>query len=248
MMDLGDLLFLVMGFWCGPALAEICPPDWHRYGESCYVVLNQTIGWYEANSTCVALQANIAVPNSKLENNFLWKLFLQVIQKPRVGLWIGCYDIEEEGNWEKYCPGLNNVNDSYQNWGTGQPSNDSDRDTDCVAYSFDSNGYWGVQYCTNHRFVACERHVNTATPVFCTQTGDDGRLITQCLRRHVMKKLPGTGVISCGKACRSEPRCRSFNLLEQGGGKMVCQLNNATRHEAAEGDMTEKENCYFYDL
>ena len=129
--------------------------------------------------------------------------------------------------------------------GTGQPNDIIN--ADCAALNLVYRT-WNAQYCTNLRFAACERPVNTATPVFCTQTGDDGRLTTQCPFRHVMKELPGTGVISCGKACRSEPRCRSFNLLEQGGGKMVCQLNNATRHEAAEGDMKEKENCYFYDL
>ena len=241
MMDLGDLLFLVMGFWCGPTLAEICPPDWHRYGESCYVVITRRINWHAANRTCVELQANLAVPNSQSENSFIWDLLFQQTygQTPLYGAWIGLNDIKEEGNWH------NQKTDVYENWGTGQPN--AIINADCAALNLVYRT-WSAQYCTNLRFASCERPVNTATPVFCIQTGDDGRLTTQCLFRHVMKELPGTGVISCGKACRSEPRCRSFNLLEQGGGKMVCQLNNATRHEVAEGDMKEKENCYFYDL
>ena len=90
--------------------------------------------------------------------------------------------------------------------------------------------------------------VNSVTPIFCLQTGNDGRFTSQCLFNHVTKEQAGNGIVSCGKACRSDPRCRSFNLLEQEGGKMVCQLNNATRHEAAEGEMKEEENCYFFDL
>ena len=249
-MDLGDLLFLVMGFWCGPTLALICPPDWHRYGESCYVVITRRMNWHAANRTCGESQANLVVPNSKLENNFIWELFLQTFDQDNTSksLWIGCNDIEEEGNWQN-CPLNDDETDAYKNWKEGEP--DDKNDTDCAIIKM--NSHWkskwiGIQ-CRNKRFPTCERPVNTATPLFCIQTGDDGRLITQCLFRHVMKELPGMGVISCGKACRSEPRCRSFNLLEQGGGKMVCQLNNATRHEAAEGDMKEeKENCYFYDL
>ena len=69
---------------------------------------------------------------------------------------------------------------------------------------------------------------------------NDGRFTSQCLFNHVTKEQAGKGIVSCGKACRSDPRCRSFNLLEQEGGKMVCQLNNATRHEAAEGEMKEE--------
>ena len=79
--------------------------------------------------------------------------------------------------------------------------------------------------------------------------GHDGRIKSQCLVGHVMKELRADGVVSCGKACRSEPRCRSFNLLmEKGSGKMVCQLNNATRHEAADGNMKARDKCYFFDL
>ena len=36
--------------------------------------------------------------------------------------------------------------------------------------------------------------------------------------------------------------------MEKGSGKMVCQLNNATRHEAADGNMKAREKCYFFDL
>ena len=241
MMDLGDLLFLVMGFWCGPALAEICPPDWHRYGESCYFVITQQLDWYEANRTCVQSQANLAVPNSELENNFLVELLLQTFDnKPHI--WIGCNDIEEEGNWQN-CPLKNDIG-VYENWKKGNPN--INNDANCAMCSLGSNGQWHDKDCAVTGSAPCERPVNSAAPVFCFQTGDDGRLTTQCPFRHVMKELPGMGVMSCGKACRSEPRCRSFNLLEQGGGEMVCQLNNAIRHEAADEDM--KENCYFYDL
>ena len=237
------VLLLLLGI-CGRLLAEICPPDWHRYGESCYFFIPRTMDWYDANRTCVELQANLAVPNLKAEQNFIWDLFLHQ-QISSTSLWIGCNDIEEEGNWQ-HCP-LKGEPNTYGNWEEGKPSSTNDN-YDCGVLWVDFNGQWDNYECFHPKNAVCELPVNSVTPIFCLQTGNDGRFTSQCLFNHVTKEQAGNGIVSCGKACRSDPRCRSFNLLEQEGGKMVCQLNNATRHEAAEGEMKEEENCYFFDL
>ena len=242
-MGVVDILLLVLGV-SGQLLAQICPPDWHRYGESCYFVITQTMDWYEANRTCAISQANLAIPNSQFEHDFIWQLFRQEVGHS-YSLWIGCNDIEEEGKWQ-HCP-LNGEPNAYENWKTGEP-NDSPSPSDCAALWEGAGGLWDDQKCDwNGNYALCELPVIN-TPVFCLQTGNDGRITSQCLFNHVMKEQAGNGIVSCGKACRSDLRCRSFNLLEQEGGKMVCQLNNATRHEAAEGEMKEEENCYFFDL
>ena len=233
--------------FCIMAAAEICPPDWHRYGESCYFIIKDKMDWYKARSTCVESRANLAIPNLQSEQDYIWKLYLkQFDQNPFTDLWIGCNDIEVEGTWQD-CP-LRGEPDAYENWADREPNNLFDED--CGSMVVAKNGNWDDKLCSSsiYQFHAvCERPI-TNTPVLCLQTGNDGRLISQYMLHHVLEELPGKSVVSCGKACRSQPRCRSFNLLEQDEGKMVCQLNNANRRQVADGDMKVNERCYFFDL
>ena len=77
-----------------------------------------------------------------------------------------------------------------------------------------------------------------------------GRGGSRCLLGHVVKELPADGVLSCGKACRLEPRCQSFNLLDQGGRgeKMTCKLNNVKCDFADESDFEGIGKCYLFDI
>ena len=237
------LLFLVA---CYTTLAAICPTDWQRYGESCYFLITQPMNWYDANDTCFKSHATLAVPNSQTEQTFIWEMFPELLKgtKPTRSLWIGCNDLQEVGNWQ-HCP-LKNESDVYQNWEEGRPGNNAEKN--CVVMSRFSAGQWRNLYCTRTKYATCERPLDTTTPVFCLQAGSNGRVESHCLFGHVMQELRAEGVMSCGKACRSEPRCRSFNLLGLGRGEMVCQLNNATLQEAADGDMKANDKCYFFDL
>ncbi|XP_071805088.1 snaclec mucetin subunit beta-like [Asterias amurensis] len=244
-MNIGVLLFLV---GCYATLAAICPTDWQRYGESCYLLITQKLDWQDARDICIELHADLAFPNSDAEQKFIWEMYGGFYPAFPGGLWIVCNDFEETGNWQP-CPLSDN--NGYQHWATGFPQNTNNH---CVAMS-SSIGFFGGQWANRNcngiykKYATCEYHVNTTTPLVCLQTGPDGRVESQCLVGHVMTELRADGVMSCGKACRSEPRCRSFNLLmEQGPGKMVCQLNNATRHEAADGNMKARDKCYFFEL
>ncbi|XP_071805936.1 lectin BRA-3-like [Asterias amurensis] len=246
-MNLALVLLLLVG--CYEALAAICPTDsdWQRYGESCYFI-TQRMNWAEANETCIKSNAALAVPNSKTEQTFIWSMFLDFFtgSQPTRHLWIGCYFNQEAGGWQK-CP-LRNASNTYENWKEGNPENDEPA-TDCAVMNWKYNGQWGDRPCSNTMFAICELQVDITLHSFCIKTGPGGRIKSQCLVGHVMKELRADGVVSCGKVCRSEPRCRSFNLLmKQGPGKMVCQLNNATRYEATSVDMIENDNCYFFDL
>ena len=125
---------------------------------------------------------------------------------------------------------------------------DNNEGQDCAMMSRGNDGKWKDRDCSKTYNAVCQQPtVTSSTPVYCLHTGSDGRISSQCLFGHVMKELPAHGVVSCGKACRLEPRCRSFNLLEQGRGKMACQLNNVTSEEAPE-DLIVMGNCYFFDL
>ncbi|XP_033646717.1 lectin BRA-3-like [Asterias rubens] len=188
-------LSIVLVVYCGCLLAEICPPDWHRYGESCYLFAMLRVDWFEANHTCAQSEANLAVPTSRFEQDFIWKLYLKVFdQKPPSSLWIGCNDIEEEGNWQ-HCP-LKGETNAYENWAGRQPNNANN--ADCAVMRVDMNGTWDDQHCINLNLHAvCE------LPVYNSR-----RLTPQCLLRHAMDELQGTS----GKDYRSRPRCHSFML------------------------------------
>ena len=196
----------------GCMLAEICPPDWQRYGESCYFIITDMMDWYEANRTCAESRANLAIPTSQSEQDYIWELFMNEFdQTPGTSLWIGCNDIEEEGKWQ-HCP-LNGETKGYENWADGEPNNMPQ--SDCVKMWDTGNGQWDDTLCSRKdEYAVCERHVKN-TLVSTTQTDIIGRLTPQCLLHHAMKELMGNGVASCGKSCRSHPRCHSFKLMEQ---------------------------------
>ena len=227
-------------------MAAICPTDWQRYGESCYLLITRPMNWQDANDTCRPHGA-LTVPNSEAEQAFIWDIFTSYFGvEPPLDLWFGCSDIEEEGVWTP-CS-LREEDHAYNKWKYDQPSNKSEQN--CAAMKKGFGGRWADRKCSLELCAMCEVLIKSTTiPVFSLQTGPDGRVESKCLVGHVMKELRADGVVSCGKACRSEPRCRSFNLLmEKGSGKMVCQLNNVTRHEAADGNMKARYKCYFFDL
>ena len=89
--------------------------------------------------------------------------------------------------------------------------------------------WWVNQNCYNTIYMqaTCKLPIINYPP-FCLQIGSDGHITSQCLTGHVMMEIQAQGVVSCGKACLSHPRCSSYNLLDQGPGKMECQLNNIT--------------------
>ena len=228
-------------------LSAICPPLWQRYGESCYFVVTENMTWFQANRTCHSTGAKLAVPNSHGEQTFIWKMYEQISRGRLLkvkGLWIGCNDLEEHGKW-KHCP-LSGRNDSYANWFENQPNR---KDAHCVAMITRKSGRWGDKLCTSKTYAVCElSEIASSSWAYCTQTGADGRVASRCLSGHVIKELPATGVVSCGKACRSDLRCQSFNLWRH-HDKEMCQLNNDTLQDASDRALLETEqSCVYFAL
>ena len=227
--------------YSGPSMAGIHSTKWLQFGESCYFVVTETMTWFQANRTCHSTGAKLAVPNSHGEQTFIWKMYEQISRGklPR-SLWIGCNDLEEHGKW-KHCP-LSGRNNSYANWLENQPD---DEKAHCVAMTRRENGRWGDKLCTREIYAVCELSASSSW-AYCTQTGADGRIASRCLSGHVIKELPATGVVSCGKACRSDPRCQSFNLWRR-HDKEMCQLNIDTLQDASDGALLETEqSCVYY--
>ncbi|XP_071784869.1 C-type lectin domain family 10 member A-like [Asterias amurensis] len=182
-MHVNQVFGLVLGVYCGHLLAEACPPDWHRYGESCYYIIKDKMDWYQARSTCAESRASLAIPNSKSEQEYIWELFLKGFdQTPDASLWIGCNDIEKEGNW-KHCP-LKGETKAYENWQDGEP-NDYESGEDCGKMGSYFHGKWNDNTCNEENYAVCEITFSK-TPKFCLQTGKDGRLVSpeHSLPRH----------------------------------------------------------------
>ncbi|XP_071784871.1 echinoidin-like [Asterias amurensis] len=174
-MRLNQVLSLVLCIYCGRLLAEVCPRDWHRYGESCYFIIMDKMDWYQANRTCAKSRGNLLIPNSKSEQDYIWELFLKGFdQTPDASVWIGCNDIEEEGNWQ-HCP-LKGETDAYDNWKDGE-LNDYGPGEDCGVMWRGFDGKWADHICSDQNYAVCETTVSN-TPKFCLQTDKDGRLVS----------------------------------------------------------------------
>ena len=143
-MRISQALILALGVYCGRLVAEICPPDWQRYGESCYFIIKDKMDWYQANRTCAESRANLAIPNSKSKHDYMWELFLKEPDMTSTDHWIGCNDIEEEGNWQ-HCPLPGDIN-AYENWAEKEP-NDNKGGEDCGAQVNKYNGQWDDRKC-----------------------------------------------------------------------------------------------------
>ncbi|XP_038079230.1 echinoidin-like [Patiria miniata] len=243
------VFFVAMGW--PTSQAAICPTGWLRFGETCYLVVTTPLTWGDASRECHTKKAELVLPQCQTEQDAIWEMFLQIYHgNPSKHIWIGCSDIEEEGKWHP-CPLRSSSSDAYQNWKDDQPDNDLNGNADCAAMINGAGGRWGDRGCTERHFSACQLPADTDTALsFCLQVGTEGRLASpSCLVDHVVKELPVRGVVECGKACRSEPRCRSFNLLEEGPETMLCQLNNVARRQVEGEDSIPKlQNCYFFEM
>ena len=195
-MNLIQLVCLIVSVSSTTTSTEICTTG-ERYEGLCYFIISPVkMTWYEAREHCEESGATLAIPSSQSVQDFIWGIaereFDQGLQ--RASLWIGCNDIEEEGNWQ-HCP-LKGETNAYENWAGRQPNNANN--ADCAVMRVDMNGTWDDQHCINLNLHAvCE------LPVYNSR-----RLTPQCLLRHAMDELQGTS----GKDYRSRPRCHSFML------------------------------------
>ncbi|XP_038050647.1 perlucin-like protein [Patiria miniata] len=246
-MDVFGILLLFIG--SAASIATICPVGWHRYGKACYFVIKELKNWHKAKTICAASHTSLALPNSFEEQTFIWELLQREFYPSdfQKGAWIDCDDIDQDGVWQN-CPLRGDETNAYQNWREGNPGNQYSG-ADCALMVNSAGGKWSNQYCTNPRYATCELAITNYNPLFCLQIGSDGRITSLCLTdNHVLMELQAQGLVSCGKACLSHPKCSSFNLKDQGQGKMVCQLNDLTFQKAAAEDVVEIENCYGLDL
>ena len=124
-----------------------CPASWHQWRDSCYQVTEKSFTWEEAGEQCLTLGGVLAVPSNLQENDFMMTLI-------STNAWIGCDDIEIEGEWE--CREGDLVV-TYRNWDSGQGKRSSFED--CAAFSkrYGSKGQWHDFPCSNPKPAVCKK-------------------------------------------------------------------------------------------
>ncbi|XP_022103340.1 C-type lectin lectoxin-Enh6-like [Acanthaster planci] len=219
-----------------------CPPGWLEWRQSCYLLLPDKMNWYEAMEACDRPGlSGLAAPNSPDENDFIW----HSIVKNTDGLWIACTDVVQEGVW--VCGGQPLT---FSSWFGGNPRNDTHLNCARVTvYGAPARGLWADDVAcgsANRKQAACEMTV-AAVQIYHTYTGPDGRVPQECLHHHDIKNVTVESLLTCGWACRADPRCRSFNLWLITKGK-ICQLNDITRLGADGADFKATNNCFYFNL
>ena len=222
------MLKIASGIICGSDVAEICPPTWHNWGESCFFITTEHLNWFDSADKCRQMGGKMAAPRSDEENAFIRSL------RASDPVWIACSDLKREGTW--VC----DENRSYRPWGPGQPD-DAGQKQDCGHISRDSPD-WGDDNCPVWKVAAvCKRRVALDARLLRSW-----RLLSSCLQGHVQQEYPISNIYYCAWLCSREPGCRSFNVIHYGYREQVCQLNNATRYDVKFGEFQVMKGLCVY--
>uniref|UniRef100_A0A3Q3MBQ8 C-type lectin domain-containing protein n=1 Tax=Mastacembelus armatus TaxID=205130 RepID=A0A3Q3MBQ8_9TELE len=95
-----------------------CPAGWSKTGPRCFRFFNTPDTWSNAESACIALNANLASVRSKNEQSLI-KSIVQSVSGDVQTAWIGGNDAVKEGVW-RWSDGSRFVNIA---WATGEPNN-----------------------------------------------------------------------------------------------------------------------------
>ena len=230
-------LFTLMTMQSIVIVLSSCPTGWVKWRQSCYSLLPEKMNWMQAGEACKRLGSNLIVLDSKEENDFIFEWAVE----GNGGLWIGCTDAAQEGVW--LCEGQLA---KFTNWRKHSPRNSTD--LNCARVTIYSLGVWSDnKVCQQHKLAVCEMPAPT-TPVYHTLLCPDGRVSQYCPLSHVIDNLAVEGVIACGWACTSDPRCRSFNVWQSSKTEKKCQLNDVTFLEDDYTDSNDTMGCVYFEL
>jgi len=132
-------------FVCSLVVKAKYPIIWgnNRFDNNFYKVYDDKKNWLNARAQCQSDGAELAIPRSQEENDFIAGL----VSGP---VWIGLNDIDEEG---KYVGADGQEIWPYTNWETNQPDNyqqEPDLDEDGVHIT--DSGKWNDQEIKHHRY------------------------------------------------------------------------------------------------
>ena len=187
-----------------------CPYGWRQFGQSCYMMVTDTpLNWYEARQVCLDAGSDLALPNSKAENDFIWNMQQEVIQSQErpLALWLGCtYGMEASGQWKWYggdqTEYINKLKTGTVLQGTG-----------CFMIRYGSGDWDFLDCATEEKRVMCEqpqremctrmnRCISTPLRCFAVTTMDsEHHDQPYCLLGHTFKEAIIKSPIQCCLAC-----------------------------------------------
>ncbi|XP_071769192.1 uncharacterized protein LOC139922567 [Centroberyx gerrardi] len=120
-----------------------CRQGWIKFNSSCYYIASESKNWDKSRQDCRDRGADLAIINSKEEQNFLTRFHDRT--------WIGLSDKHAEGKW-MWVDGTFLVGAGF--WQDGEP-NDHSGVEDCVEVSRGGDG-WNDLRCSERLSWACE--------------------------------------------------------------------------------------------
>ncbi|XP_072021362.1 macrophage mannose receptor 1-like [Amphiura filiformis] len=134
---------------------QYCPEGWTRYGAFCYIINDEQVAQYEADTLCQLDDARLTSIHSQGEQKFH-----EYMSKGKL-IWIGLND-EETENVFVYTNGYEM---DYTNWDENEPSN-SGGNEDCVILHTlpEKLGKWNDISCDRKASFMCKKPV-TPCPI-----------------------------------------------------------------------------------
>ncbi|KAJ0033485.1 hypothetical protein NQD34_000592 [Periophthalmus magnuspinnatus] len=124
-----------------------CPIGWQQYNGACYLIVNLTYSWTNADAMCQSLGASLASVHNLWEYSFLKQLTWRA---GYLTAWIGGYRFQGFWKWDDGSAF------DYNNWYYLQSSN-----YDCVFLNSQDSRGWSSERCNLlHPFICSTRYTH----------------------------------------------------------------------------------------
>ncbi|XP_071751059.2 uncharacterized protein LOC139908314 [Centroberyx gerrardi] len=142
-------------YMCKRPLNTICPAGWLSFGGSCYWLVSNTnllTTWYEAQTKCSDLGANLLIIKSPEEQYYINGQLPDFHQVDIPDIWIGLSDKDQDNKFTW----VDKTETTFTNWGSGWPQNTVNA-WDCgQIFTGNYEGKWETTNCFKSLGYICE--------------------------------------------------------------------------------------------
>ena len=130
----------------------ICPRYFHPFGDFCYMLVTEQMGWEAAQTKCRSYNAYLAEPKTAAQNYYvkaLGRLF------GGGSFWLGATDFKSTKpfTWNHSGQRVNRSNE-FSDWHEGEPSNGYIED--CMDIWYNGNYQWNDRRCDDSLAFVCQ--------------------------------------------------------------------------------------------
>jgi len=134
-----------------------CNGGFVEHGDYCYALIERSETWVSAAANCRALDAYLAEPRNKEENDFVKQLAKSQTTTP-THVWLGGHDQVTEGKWFWGHSGA--PVEGFTDWHhDGQPNN-ANGGEDCMEYRLNFKS-WNDMKCNQAQHFICQKGLST---------------------------------------------------------------------------------------